>query len=246
MPKDLAGDSHWDDVWAATPRRRLPSALNVGVGDTMRLLAPHVGPDRSVLEIGCAPGKLLLWCASKGARVAGVDYSARGIKQTRELFDDLGVPIDLRHEDVFNTSFGDGSFDLVYSLGVIEHFDDPREIVRAHVRLAKPGGKVIIAIPNYGGWYGSVQRWMDAELLAIHNLQIMSASALKDLAPKDLSRSVEGYTFGRFSPWVWSWTSRFSARLSRIISWSLNGLGLLQPVVVAALSPTLVLEIERA
>ena len=38
-------------------------------------------------------------------------------------------------------------FDLVYSIGLIEHFPDKTGIVGAHVRLAKPGGIVLLYVP---------------------------------------------------------------------------------------------------
>ena len=57
------------------------------------------------------------------------------------MFDTLGIEADLHCEDVFGNCFEPESLDLVYSCGVIKHFNDPREIVREHVTLLKPGGK---------------------------------------------------------------------------------------------------------
>ncbi len=39
------------------------------------------------------------------------------------------------------------TFDLVYSVGLIEHFPDKTDIVEAHVSLAKPGGLVLFHVP---------------------------------------------------------------------------------------------------
>ena len=55
----------------------------------------------------------------------------------------MHVPIDLRVEDFLQTTFPVRSFDLVCSLDVIEHFEDPRPMVRKHVELLKLGGKAI-------------------------------------------------------------------------------------------------------
>jgi SAM-dependent methyltransferase len=38
-------------------------------------------------------------------------------------------------------------YDLVYSIGLIEHFPDKTDILDAHIRLARPGGLVLIYVP---------------------------------------------------------------------------------------------------
>jgi 2-polyprenyl-3-methyl-5-hydroxy-6-metoxy-1,4-benzoquinol methylase len=238
--------SHWDDAWAAPPRWKLPSPLYVTTLNMQRLLRPHVRPGMRVLELGCAPGKILAWVAAAlGGRVSGLDYSERGITWSRTLFEALKIQADLRSEDVFRTTFPAGTFDVVYSSGLIEHFEDPRAIVRTHVELTRPGGKAIIAIPDYGGVYGRLQRWCDPENLAIHNLEIMSLSALARLVPEGLSGDVRVYRAGRLSPWQLSLGRRLPSFLGPAVNHLLNGVGLLQPVDIAPICPLLILEVTR-
>jgi SAM-dependent methyltransferase len=199
-----------------------------------------------VLELGCAPGKILAWTAVKlGARVSGLDYSEQGITWSRRLFDTLGAHADLRREDVLKTSFPRGSFDLVYSWGLIEHFDDPRPLVRAHLELARSGGLALIGVPHYGGIYGRLQASLDPANLALHNLRIMNPDALAALAPRDLATAVKGYPAGRFSPWLLNLDQRLPGPVARLANYALNGVGLLQPIDIAALCPLLVLEMRR-
>ena len=48
-----------------------------------------------VLEIGCAPGKLLSWIAAElKAHVAGLDYSPRGLATAKRLFNALQLTAD--------------------------------------------------------------------------------------------------------------------------------------------------------
>jgi len=243
---ELTTKGHWESAWAAPPRWKLPSPLFVTTRNMQRILRPAVRPGMRVLELGCAPGKILAWVAARlNASVAGLDYSERGITWARTLFDALHIPADLRCEDVFATTFAPASFDVVYSSGLIEHFDDPRAIVRTHVSLVKPGGTAIIAIPDYGGIYGRLQRWLDPENLAIHNLRIMSRDALMQLAPRDLSGAVRAYRAGRLSPWQLSLDRKLPAPLGRAASYALNGVGLLQPADIGPLCPLLVVEITR-
>jgi SAM-dependent methyltransferase len=238
---------HWDTVWAHAPRMRLASGLNVAIGNLQRLLRSHVNPGMRFLEIGCAPGNLLIWIAKVlHADVAGLDYSERGLAFARQLFQTFNIKCDLRHENVFTTTFEPESFDIVFSAGVIEHFDDPREIVRKHVALLKPGGKAIIAIPNYGGVYGRLQRHFDPDNLSIHNLDIMHPPALEKLGPKDLTSDIHAYPIGRLSPWLISFGKCWPRAVALCVNYALNTVGLFQPLDIVSLCPMLVLELRRS
>src|SRR5947207_5264663 len=202
-PEAKTSKSHWDGVWSREPRMRLPSRLNVGVWDMQRLLRRHVRPGMTVLEIGCAPGKLLAWVAKVlHAKVSGVDYSETGMAHARKLFNVLHIPGDLRHEDLFQSTFRVSAFDLVYSLGVIEHFDDPRDIVRRHIGFVVPGGTLLIIVPNYARIYGRLQRYFDPANLSIHNLNIMNVRSLRELVPAGSCHDIRSYPYGRLSPWL--------------------------------------------
>jgi 2-polyprenyl-3-methyl-5-hydroxy-6-metoxy-1,4-benzoquinol methylase len=54
-----------------------------------------------------------------------------------------------------------GSFDVVYSVGLVEHFDEPAGVIEQHVRFARPRGITVVSIPGYG-----VQRYFDPDNLA--------------------------------------------------------------------------------
>jgi SAM-dependent methyltransferase len=199
-----------------------------------------------LLEIGCSHGKMLAWASAElGAITAGLDYSENGIRTARALFDHLRLEADFRCEDVFATTFEQGSFDLVCSFGLIEHFDDPTEIVRRHLLLAKPGGRVLIAIPNFGGIYGRLERWFDPVILGMHNLGIMDCRVLARLAPGDLAEEVSTFSAGRLSPWQISFESKWPRVLSSVVCHFFNVLGLIQPVDIESLCPMLVLEMTR-
>ena len=50
--------------------------------------------------------------------------------------------------DVRTLPFVDESFDLIYSMGTIEHFDEYAEAARELFRVLRPGGRAIIGVPN--------------------------------------------------------------------------------------------------
>ena len=243
---NLTEVEHWDKAWLKSPRPRLPSSLLVGTLNLKRLLRAHVKPGARFLEIGCAPGKILVWVEKVlRAIVTGVDYSKSGFEVAQALFDALDAEGDLICEDIFSHPFKPGSFDVVYSAGVIEHFDDPRKIVRIHVDLLKPGGKAVITVPNFGGLYGRLLGYCDPENLALHNLRIMTPAALRQLAPEDLAGDVRAYPAGRVAVQIVSLGSRFPSLIAKAALYGVNLLGILQPFDIPVLCPMLVLEITR-
>lgn len=237
---------HWNTAWTQRPRPRPPSGLEVGTRNVQQVLRRHVSPGMEVLEIGCAPGKMLSWVATAlDAKISGIDYSPRGIETTRWLLGQMKIDADIREENIFATSFEPGSFDVVYSNGVIEHFTDPRELVAIHVRLLRPGGIAVILVPHYGGVYGRLQRHFDPENLSIHNLDIMSEAAMRSLAPSTGATEILAYGAGRPSPWIVSWHRRWGSA-GRLFSWMANMLSLALPVNIPPLAPLLALEIRRS
>lgn len=192
--------SQWDASWDVNPPKRSWSPFNPSTTDMHRLLKPYVKPGSAFMELGFAPGMLLAWAAQKrGAEVSGIDYSKSGVAAARALFQRLGISGDLRCEDAFRTSFASNSFDCVFSVGLIEHFDDPRPIVAKHVELAKPGGAIVILVPNYGGLSGRVQSWLDPEDIALHNLAIMRPGAMAALFDPAVVEHVRRFKYGRYT-----------------------------------------------
>jgi SAM-dependent methyltransferase len=237
---------HWDRVHGAQSiRMRLPSALRTDTRNFMRLLRRYVKPGDRVVELGFAPGKNLAWVAARlGAEVTGLDYSRAGIGRARELFDALGLPGSFHCEDMFANSLPAGAFDVVYSHGVIEHFDDPRPAVSEHLRLLRAGGVAVIAIPNYRSVYGSLQRRFDPDNIAIHNLEMMTLPTLESLVPRDFRGSVRAFRFGRVVHSLVSWEKGVGPA-AKLLSAGIELLGLLQPADIGPLCPWLVLEVRR-
>jgi SAM-dependent methyltransferase len=95
--------------------------------------------------------RILAWASRQGAHVYGVDISAPIVVQARRAFDPAhDSPRHLRSAvgDVRELPFRDASFDAIYSMGTIEHFDETEHAIAEIVRVLKPGGRAIIGVPN--------------------------------------------------------------------------------------------------
>lgn len=95
--------------------------------------------------------RILAWASRQGARACGIDIAEPIVIQARAAFDSgpgaryclLGVVADVR-----DLPFGDASFDAIYSMGTIEHFDETERAVEEMARVLKPGGRAIVGVPN--------------------------------------------------------------------------------------------------
>ena len=138
------------------------------------------------VEVGSAPGTFLVDLARRfSVDPYGIEYAPAGVAMNREVFRQHGVPADhLIDEDFFSDRLHARyreSFDIVVSRGFIEHFDDPRDAVERHLNLLKPGGTLIVEIPNLRGLNYAIQRLLDRRLLEVHNLSIMDRRVFRAL-----------------------------------------------------------------
>lgn len=241
------GTSYWDNEYKFLPRNKLKSQFWVGTRDYYNLLSRFITPHSKVLDIGCAPGKTLAWAAKiKKAEVTGVDYSKNGIEISRWLFEQMKLKGVFLCEDIFRTTLPEKTFDLVISSGLIEHFNDPTEVIDIHIKLAKPGGVVLITIPNYGGIYGKLQHFFNPDNLRLHNLNMMSTEALKRIAAKNkYSQNIKTCTWGSTHPFLIHFAKKINSKIAWALNITWNCIGWLQPIHVSFLAPLFVLEIHR-
>jgi len=106
--------------------------------------AQHGGQD--VLEVGGGIGTDLAQFAAHGARVTDVDLAAGHLRLAEENFQLRGLQGRFIHRDAESLPFPDGSFDLVYSNGVLHHTPDTRAVVAEIRRVLRPGGRAIVML----------------------------------------------------------------------------------------------------
>jgi SAM-dependent methyltransferase len=113
-----------------------------------RVVAGRLGELRGkrVLDVACGLGQWLDLLHERGARVSGIDISERAIAHCRAQFPDG----DFRAGPAETLPFADASFDLVTCMGSLEHFVDKPGALREMARVAAPGAKLLILVPNAG------------------------------------------------------------------------------------------------
>lgn len=131
-----------------------------------------------VVEIGSAPGYRLVRLKDRfGLTPYGIDYSRVGVELNREVFAEHGIdPQNVIEADFVASEVPDRyreAFDVVLSGGFVEHFTDVRAIVQKHLQLLKPGGCLVVQIPNLRGVNYLLARLFCPDAIPIHNLDIM-------------------------------------------------------------------------
>jgi len=114
-------------------------------------LRPEDVAGKLVLDVGCGMGRFVDVVERWGGRVVGVDLSlAVEAAQTN-----LGSRETVRilQADLFRLPFRPGSFDVVYSIGVLHHTPDCEKATREILRFVRPGGRACVWV------YGVMGTW---------------------------------------------------------------------------------------
>jgi SAM-dependent methyltransferase len=148
----------WDDLW---DRRELSSIEDIVKYDDCYQLLKRLADlpkahNLSILEVGCGSGIYTLsavkdFLKHTPCNVILLDFSRHALAVAKENAQNNKVTnVNLVLADAFKLPFLDGTFDIVWNEGVNEHFEgeERRLIFNEMARVCKPGGQVIVIVPN--------------------------------------------------------------------------------------------------
>lgn len=107
---------------------------------------------KAVLEIGVGLGTDLTQFARAGAQVTGIDLTERAVDNVRQRLDMEGLEARLQVADAERLPFDDGSFDVVYSWGVLHHTPRPDVAMAEAQRVLRPGGRLCVMVYARHSW----------------------------------------------------------------------------------------------
>lgn len=157
----------------------------------------------SAVEIGGFPGTFsVLMHEEYGIPTDLVDYfvDADLLKQFLKANDFESKNLNAYEIDVFADFVPPKHYDLVFSIGLIEHFDDTKRIVQGHVEFMNDNGVLLIILPNFRGINGWFQRLFDRENYNKHYIDCMDKEYLRPYF-SDFTE-VEIDYFGGFTIWL--------------------------------------------
>jgi SAM-dependent methyltransferase len=202
----LTDEEYWDRYWRTL---ELPSEVKKGTSlylDAITEVFDRWLPadaDGTVLEVGGAPGQYGAYVHRRlGYRLHVLDSSEVGCAATRKNLELLGIDGEIVQGDMFDPTLELPAFDVVYSLGLIEHFDDLEGAVEAHTRFVRPGGLLVLGCPNFRGVNGLLLRRLAPGIVATTNRPNMDARTWTRFEQTlGLERLFRGYV-GGFEPSV--------------------------------------------
>ena len=108
----------------------------------------HLIPDSNkrltILDIGCAEGRLLKSFLNYGSECFGVEHPS--YPEERFISKDR---ITYVRNDLDSINLDEGSFDLIFLWHVLEHMDDPSSVIKKLSELLSPEGMLVLAVPNF-------------------------------------------------------------------------------------------------
>jgi len=139
----------WDRFWRARPVEEVYEAIGEVCAEILRQ-RPVAGS--RILEVGCGSGRDALRLAEAGANVTALDYSAGALAAVRQACR-TPARCHLVQGNALALPFRDGTFDVVFHQGLLEHFPDPAPVLAENVRVLKPGGMLLVDVPQRWHYY---------------------------------------------------------------------------------------------
>ncbi len=130
-------------------------------------VTPQEIAGRVVLDAGCGMGRYLKVASGFGpGLLVGIDLSG-AVRAAQDATQSLGQ-VQIVQGDLLRPPFPEQKFDLIYSLGVLDHTPDPKAAFLALARLLVPGGRIVIWVYEQERgileWVKDVQRAVSTRL----------------------------------------------------------------------------------
>ncbi len=126
--------------------------VNEGI---VRQFERWTGPPGRVLDVGCGRGQLGQAIRELGWEVWGVEQSSVAAATARERLNHFIEANLLDFASIrqqIGPELGATPFDALIFSDVLEHLYDPLDVLQSYLQLVKPGGKVLISVPNAVVW----------------------------------------------------------------------------------------------
>jgi 2-polyprenyl-3-methyl-5-hydroxy-6-metoxy-1,4-benzoquinol methylase len=206
----LSSKEYWDNVLENAQLPRINSSKSYNHSVTMNFIDNYLKEEKGLktfLEIGAGSSGWLPYFARKyGYIVSGLDYSEIGCKICEENLKILKVEYDqVFCKDIFENNCTEGKkYDVIFSYGVIEHFEKPEELIGIFKGLMNENGVIISLVPNYVGLKGILTKIFVNHVYHMHRK--ISRNQLRMMHEKNNLKNIKTSYVGSFGLGVIAWT----------------------------------------
>jgi SAM-dependent methyltransferase len=146
QPRRVSTLEHWESYWRG--HSRIEETYSTGDRLAREVLADGPVAGQPVLEVGAGSGRDTLALVRAGATAVVLDYSPASLEIVRRQAREQGLGVHLVRADALAMPFRDGAFQVVFHQGLLEHFRDPMPLLRENGRVTRPGGRVVVDVPQ--------------------------------------------------------------------------------------------------
>lgn len=187
---------------------------------------------KRICELGAGSGFASLLLAKRGATITLVDFSPNSHAYAKELASYYSVPrerVAFQLQDMLSAAVPTDRADVVWNCGVIEHYawPDAVRMVRTMAAHAKPGGTVMVTLPNLLSpelIYRMCAEGKGTEIFFSHRMlrRLMEEAGLQNVRVAPIN-----YWVPSFLPHAWANRMRRSSFGRRLagLCWLFNGIG---------------------
>jgi len=166
---DKAGREYWNKVWGGKIDVSKID-INYYTNNLLHQLFLKYLPKEKlrICEIGCAMSPYLLYFKDYfDYEIYGFDYDKEAVKKTLYIYNQYGYKANIFYRNFFSNDPFD-KVDVLFSMGVFEHFSNLEESIKHTNLYLKDDGIIITIIPNMNGIVGLLQKIFNKKVYDIH------------------------------------------------------------------------------
>jgi 2-polyprenyl-3-methyl-5-hydroxy-6-metoxy-1,4-benzoquinol methylase len=141
-PSEL--DSFYANYHRQTHQYELNQKGEMALFRSVLSLLREQGAEGDLLDIGSSYGNFVALAQAQGFQATGLDITPEPCRYAREV-----LQVDVQCQSLAEARFPANRFAVITLLNVLEHVPDPQEVMKECLRIAQPGGLLVVVVPNF-------------------------------------------------------------------------------------------------
>lgn len=206
---NLTEKSFWEEGWRDFKPSKVPQKTFF-----TKYIPKEVMNKNNFIEIGGFPGTHAAYFYLKfGLDVTLLDYYIdEHVIEHVEVVNRMPKATIHCIEADFFTFKSEQKYDVVFSSGFIEHFQDTKDVIDRHIELLSENGVLLILLPNFRGLNGLLNKVFDKKSYKVHNINSMRIDFLRTIMSETALQNITVQYISK--PMLWLSTKNKIAKIS--------------------------------